>query len=252
MSLRPIADRIATFLDLVALDQALGFEVPRPPGATAPDVGPPPPAETGAAAEASAVDVLVDANILFAAPMRNLLIACTLAGLVRPRWSDIIQEEWTRARRRQEPRLKEERLALLRALVDHTVPEARVDGFEGRIGDLRLRDRNDRHVLAAAIEAGCPVIATRNRKDFRPRDLAPFGVHAADPDEVLGPAAAERPDLLAWAAGLHRAALGGVPMARYVLTLRRERLHRVVKVLKTALPTPWGRTRAGEPPRPAP
>lgn len=229
MSLRPFSDRMATFCELVALDQALGFEVPRPAGATAAALPPPPPPVVGAAP-----DVLVDANILFAAPMRNLLIACTLAGLVRPRWSDTIQEEWTRARHRQEPRLKEERLALLRALVDHTVPDARVDGFAGRIGDLRLRDRNDRHVLAAAIEAGCPVIATRNRKDFRPRDLAPFGIRAADPDEVLGPAAAERPDLLAWAAGLHRAALGGVPMARYVLTLRRERLHRVVKVLKAA------------------
>ncbi|MCB9958656.1 MAG: PIN domain-containing protein [Rhodospirillaceae bacterium] len=231
MNLRPIADRMATYLELVALDQALGFEVPRPAGAVAAALPAPPPSVVEAR-----LQVLVDANILFAAPMRNLLIACTLAGLVRPRWSDTIQEEWTRARHRQEPRLKEERLALLRALVDHTVPDARVDGFEGRIGELRLRDRNDRHVLAAAIEAGCPVIATRNRKDFRLHDLAPYGIRAADPDEVLGPAAADAPEALAWAAGLHRAALGHPPPARYLLTLRRERLHRVVKVLKATAP----------------
>ena len=227
--LRPLPDRIQTFRALVALDQKLGFEIPRPAGApTVVPVADPP-----AAGPADLPEVLVDANILFAAPLRNLLIAAALAGLVRPRWSAEIQEEWTRARQRQEPRLKERSLALLRALIDHTVPDAAVAGFQHRIDALRLRDRNDRHVLAAALQAGTPVILTRNRKDFAPRDLAPHGVRAMDPDEVLGPTGGSWPEAMVWAADLHRAALGHPSWPRYLLVLRRERLHRIVKVLKS-------------------
>ena len=224
-----------TFSALVAIDQQLGFEIPRPAGQppppqplVLPNVGEPP-----GDAPATPPRVLLDANILFAAPLRNIVLAFALAGLIRPYWSAMIQDEWTRARRRQDPRLKEERVVLLRALIDHLLPDAPIAGFQHRIEALRLRDRNDRHVLAAALEGDVALIATRNRKDFRPRDLAPLGVQAVDPDEVIGPAAAADPARALWAVRVHRAALGQPGLARYHLTLRRERLHRLIRVIRS-------------------
>ena len=46
------------------------------------------------------------------------------------------------------------------------LPEADMRGYEHRIDGLVLPDPADRHVLAAAIEAGAGVILRFNLKDF--------------------------------------------------------------------------------------
>lgn len=44
---------------------------------------------------------------------------------------------------------------------------------------------NDRHVLAAAVAIGAPIIVTSNLRHFPSKALAPFGVEAQSPDKFL-------------------------------------------------------------------
>ncbi|MEG2914537.1 MAG: PIN domain-containing protein, partial [Pseudomonas sp.] len=57
--------------------------------------------------------------------------------------------------------------------------------YEDLVTGLTLPDRDDRHVLAAAIRCGAGVIVTFNLKDFPDVLLAPFGIEAQHPDEFV-------------------------------------------------------------------
>ncbi|MFC3496005.1 hypothetical protein [Glycomyces rhizosphaerae] len=60
-----------------------------------------------------------------------------------------------------------------------------VEGYEPLIDALNLPDKDDRHVLAAAIACRANTIVTFNLKDFPSECLAPFGIEAWSPDEFL-------------------------------------------------------------------
>jgi hypothetical protein len=44
-----------------------------------------------------------DANVLYSAPLRDLLIRLAQAGLVRARWTEAIHDEWLRSVLRVNP-----------------------------------------------------------------------------------------------------------------------------------------------------
>jgi hypothetical protein len=128
--------------------------------------------------------VLYDANLLYPFHLRNLLVQLGVNHIVRPRWTDAIHEEWIRnlaAAGRQ----TRDRLLRTRDIMKRVLPNADVRGYEHRITGLTLPDRDDRHVLAAAIEGGAGTILTFNLKHFPTEALAPFGVVARDPDTFL-------------------------------------------------------------------
>ncbi len=61
-------------------------------------------------------------------------------------------------------------------------PEANIFDYQRIIKELSLPDKNDRHVLAAAIKAKADVIVTFNLKDFPTDYLKGFGVEVQHPD----------------------------------------------------------------------
>ena len=63
-------------------------------------------------------------------------------------------------------------------------PEAEIHGYEGFIEGL-TNDLKDRHVLAAAICRGCPVILTFNLRHFKNENLQDHGIVAMHPDDYL-------------------------------------------------------------------
>jgi PIN domain len=109
-----------------------------------------------------------DACALYPAPLRDLLLHLACVGLVRPRWTDAIHDEWIRNLLANRPDLARSQLDRTRALMERAVPDALVRGYEPRIPSLTLPDADDRHVLVAAIEAGAGVIVTFNLADFPP------------------------------------------------------------------------------------
>ena len=115
---------------------------------------------------------LLDACVLYPAPLRDLLIETALTGVYRARWSNAIHEEWIGSLLRQRPDLDPEILARTRALMDSAIPDCLVNGYEPLIPSLHLPDSNDRHVLAAAVSGRADVIVTFNLKDFPDETLS--------------------------------------------------------------------------------
>ncbi|WP_227310736.1 PIN domain-containing protein [Acidisoma cellulosilyticum] len=127
---------------------------------------------------------LFDANVLYPAPLRDLLIRLARTGLFRARWSEKINDEWTNALLRTRPELAD-RLPRTRALLNSAIDDCLVEGYETLIPALTLPDPDDRHVLAAAIVGGADVIVTLNIRDFPAERLAPFRIDAQHPDKFI-------------------------------------------------------------------
>ncbi|MGZ8227313.1 MAG: hypothetical protein ACXWT3_11860 [Methylococcaceae bacterium] len=72
-----------------------------------------------------------------------------------------------------------------RDLMDASVRDAQVSGYEKLIDALVLPHPDDRHVLAAAIKAGANAIVTFNLKDFPSDVLSGYGIEAIHPDEFV-------------------------------------------------------------------
>jgi predicted nucleic acid-binding protein len=131
------------------------------------------------------VTAVYDANILYPAPLRDLLIRIAQAGLVRAKWTETIHDEWLRNLLKDKLQLSPERLARTRTLMNEAVRDCLVTGHEDLIDSLMLPDPDDRHVLAAAIRAGAEVIVTYNLTDFPEETLARFDIKALHPDDFL-------------------------------------------------------------------
>jgi hypothetical protein len=128
---------------------------------------------------------LYDANVLYPAPLRDLLIRLAQAGLVRARWTETIHDEWLRNVLKDNPQLSPQRLARTRTLMNDAVRDCLVTDYQDLIDSLTLPDPDDRHVLAAGIRAGADVIVTYNLADFPAETLARFDIEAHHPDEFL-------------------------------------------------------------------
>lgn len=127
-----------------------------------------------------------DACVLYPAPLRDLLLRLALTNLFRARWTERIHGEWIGAVRANRPDLSAEQLNRTRVLMNQAVPDCLVTGYEGLADAVELPDRNDLHVLAAAIRCQAGVIVTNNLKDFPQTALQPFGIEAQHPDDFIG------------------------------------------------------------------
>ena len=134
---------------------------------------------------------VVDANVLYPASLRDLFLTLATSRLYLPKWTDKIHEEWMEnlldedRKRHNPPRLERARLERTRDLMERASPRSRVTDNESLIPTLSLPDADDRHVLAAAIASGAPVIVTFNRRDFPRSTLADYGIRAVHPDDFL-------------------------------------------------------------------
>ena len=128
---------------------------------------------------------ILDACVLYPAPLRDLLMELAVADLFRAKWSENIHEEWIAAALRERSDLTRDRLERTRALMDAYARDAMVTGFDDLIQSLQLPDPSDRHVLAAAIRGRADLIVTANLRDLPADQLAQWGIEAQHPDEFL-------------------------------------------------------------------
>lgn len=128
---------------------------------------------------------LLDANVLYPAPLRDVLLQLAVSDLFLARWSEDIHHEWIEALLRVRPDLDRSKLEKTRELMDAHTRDALIYGYERLIPSLTLPDRDDRHVLAAAIIGKCDIIVTYNLKHFPNDILQQFGIEAQHPDDFL-------------------------------------------------------------------
>lgn len=133
----------------------------------------------------TAPTVLIDACVLYPTVMREVVLRCAGAGLFKPLWSARILEEWARAAAKLGPEGVLQARAEI-ALVSEHWPGAEVaEAPEVLTARLWLPDRNDIHVLAAAVHGGAGFLMTLNTKDFPARIMAEEGISRVDPDQFL-------------------------------------------------------------------
>lgn len=175
-----------------------------------------------------------DANVLYPAELRNLLMHLALTGMFRAKWSATVHEEWMSSLLENRPDLTRQQLERTRQLMDQHVADALVTGYEDLIPGLYLPDPSDRHVLAAAIRGRADVIVTTNLKDFPLECLAPYALEAQHPDTFVMHLLDLAPEVVLAAAQRHRQSLKNpsYAAAEYLKILARQGLTQSVSVLR--------------------
>ncbi|BAZ12837.1 hypothetical protein NIES4071_46710 [Calothrix sp. NIES-4071] len=138
---------------------------------------------------------LLDACVLYSAPLRDLLMWLAVEGVYVPKWSEMIHAEWIQNLLEARPDLLPERLDRTRELMNARSPDALVTDFEHHIANIMLPDADDRHVVAAAITGNCDVIVTFNLKDFPDAALTQYQLAVVHPDNFILQCFIDSPDL---------------------------------------------------------
>ncbi|GIF91658.1 PIN domain-containing protein [Catellatospora chokoriensis] len=125
--------------------------------------------------------VIYDANVLYPNTLRDLLIRLARAGTVQARWTDQILDEMTEALHRNRPDIDPAKTRRLRELMNAAVRDCLVTDYQDLTDTIDLPDKDDRHVVAAAISAGAHSIITWNLRDFPVDRLAAYGLQAQTP-----------------------------------------------------------------------
>ena len=128
--------------------------------------------------------VFLDANVLYSACCRDLLVEADLAGLCACRWSGGVLEEVGRALRRARPDLPESVLQRSFTLLSVACPDALTVRRPGRLPARPvLPDSGDHHVVASAYASGATTLLTFNLRHFPTRSLRGLHLMALTPDD---------------------------------------------------------------------
>ena len=179
----------------------------------------------------------LDANVLYPSGLRNFLMHLALTGVFRAHWSADVHEEWMGNLLKNRPDLTRAKLERTRHLMDHSMPDALVTGYEQLINSIELPDGNDRHVLAAAIRCGASVIVTLNLRDFPRETLGNFNIEAQHPDDFVLAVLEAFPEVVVEAARNHRTSLTNPPKTpdQYFAELDAQGLEKTVTALREVL-----------------
>ncbi len=182
----------------------------------------------------SVYTVLFDANVLYPAPMRDLLLQLAVTDIFRAMWTADIHREWIDALLLNQPHRDRVALERTRDKMDGATRDCLVTGYHSLIPSLQLPDPDDRHVLAAAIVGRCDAIVTQNLRDFPDEALAPHGIEAVHPDTFLHAQVGLEPALFCTAVRKVRGRLKNPPYSvdEYLDTLTRQGLVATVSELR--------------------
>lgn len=126
---------------------------------------------------------VLDTNVVYPVIIRDILFWFAYYELYTPKWSEQIFEEWKGVMREKGVSENEADKRISKA--NSAFPDALVKNYKGLIDHLKLPDKNDRHVLAAAIKTNANLIVTNNIKDFPAFYIQSFGLTAKTADDFL-------------------------------------------------------------------
>jgi hypothetical protein len=133
----------------------------------------------------SRFSALLDANVLYPAPVRDYLLHLANLDLYKPKWTKEIQEEWINNLLLKREDLKRGNLEKTRDAMDTAFPDSNIINYEEIIGSFALPDPKDRHILAAGIRGSVDVIVTFNLKDFPIHYIKSYDIEVQHPDQFI-------------------------------------------------------------------
>lgn len=177
---------------------------------------------------------LYDACVLYPAPLRDFLMELALTDLYRAKWTNRIHAEWINNVLKNRPDLTKKKLLHVRDLMNKNIRDCLVENYQNIIPTLNLPDKNDRHVLAAAIHASASIIVTFNIKDFPIVFTGKYGIEAQHPDYFIVNITGEAPAVLCSVAKNCRNRLKKPKLSveRYLENLEKQQLFKTVAKLR--------------------
>jgi predicted nucleic acid-binding protein len=109
---------------------------------------------------------VLDANVLYPAPVRDILLHIASEGLYQPKWSDNIQQEWTRSLLAKRPDLKISSLKKICKWMEIVFPDAQSLQYNHPKKPINLPDKDDVHVVETAIRSGANYIRSIRAQRF--------------------------------------------------------------------------------------
>jgi hypothetical protein len=76
------------------------------------------------------ISAILDANVLYPAPIRDLLLNLADVGFYSPKWSDEINDEWVRNLLKNRPDLTEKQLKKTVIAMNNAFEDANIIGYE--------------------------------------------------------------------------------------------------------------------------
>jgi predicted nucleic acid-binding protein len=126
------------------------------------------------------IKAVLDADVLYALPIRDTLLSAAAEGCYIPLWSDMILDEAI-TNLLAHGRLSPASATSLRKALDTHFADALIDDYRPLIPKMRNHPK-DRHVAACAAAGEADYIVTGNLTDFR---HLPDGIKAIHPDAFL-------------------------------------------------------------------
>jgi hypothetical protein len=176
------------------------------------------------------IPVVADADTLFSATTRGLLIHLDYQGLIRLHWSPLILDEMSRAlvdtgRKPDAESARRHEQLLRAALPQAEIPTRQVQAQFASVASA-MRSAKDTHVAACAAAIlvgdfypGTQVVnlVTKNIRDFGVRKLEALGIKVQRPDAFLLAQLQQDPTSIASAFASLRATLRSAPEADQLL-----------------------------------
>jgi len=131
--------------------------------------------------------VVYDACAIFGALQRSILVRVgekQASFNLRVLLTDEILDEMTRSVQAKYSDFSDQQARSLRAAIVDAIPECLVVDYEYAMERVNIEDRNDRHVVAAAIHAKAQLIVTDDA-DFTSMALEAHALEVQGPDDFL-------------------------------------------------------------------
>lgn len=126
---------------------------------------------------------VLDACVLHPAFLQGTLLWFAAERLYRPVWTTTIMDEWERSLQRRFP--DNPKFAAKRTTIEAAFGDAEVVVPDELLECLQLPDKDDRHVLAAALVSKADAIITTNLKHFPEEVCGRLEVEVIHPDTFL-------------------------------------------------------------------
>src|SRR5688572_29369132 len=129
---------------------------------------------------------LLDACVLYPVLIADCLMSLVEVRLYAAKWTTVIEEEWIRSLERDKPhlagKLGNRRDAMRKAVPDW---EVKASAWQALSPSIELPDKNDAHVVAAAIAGHADCIVTANLRHFPIEILDTYDLEAIHPDQFI-------------------------------------------------------------------
>jgi predicted nucleic acid-binding protein len=163
--------------------------------------------------------VVLDACVLFNAPVRDVLLRAAEYGAYRLHWTRTILNETTR-NLNDDGRMNSHQAHHFITEISSAFPDAMIETSDDLISAMKNAPK-DRHVTAAAVASSAQVIVTFNTNDFKPEHIGHLNIEAQNPDVFLLHLFSRQPALMIMILLEQAGDLEGVTFERLLNTLQR-------------------------------